>query len=172
MHILWIDTSDENSFIALDHEIFYFDTKSRQSLELFPALEALLKKCQITLKDLTHIAIGIGPGSFTGTRLGIATAKSLGYALNIPVLSFCSLMKYAPTQLGPFLIQTDAKSKGFYQLEGVLTSDSLHYSPSFEPSKTPSNKPLVPLSPVQLPHLQALFPLLRSEKALLLQPIY
>lgn len=47
-------------------------------------LQNLLKKCSLELKDLTHLAVNVGPGSFTGLRVGVNLVRTLGYSLNLP----------------------------------------------------------------------------------------
>jgi len=52
---------------------------------LLPMIVKILKKNKVTFSDLTAIEVNIGPGSFTGTRVGVAVANALGYSLDIPV---------------------------------------------------------------------------------------
>ncbi len=56
-----------------------------QAEKLLPAIEKLLQKNKVKLKDLTKIVVQNGHGSFTALRLGIATANALTFALQIPV---------------------------------------------------------------------------------------
>ena len=58
----------------------------RASAQLIPTIEALLQDAAWVPGDLRAISISVGPGSFTGLRLGIATAKTLAYALGCPVI--------------------------------------------------------------------------------------
>ena len=58
---------------------------------LLPWIELLLSDTKSSLKDLDAIAIGIGPGAFTGVRLGIAAVQGLAVSQNIPVVPICSL---------------------------------------------------------------------------------
>lgn len=67
----------------------------RQSEVLPGEIEAILTAHGHTLGQLTAIAVGLGPGSFTGLRIGLATAKGLGYALRIPVVGASSLAALA-----------------------------------------------------------------------------
>lgn len=70
----------------------YNQNKSRAHGQfLMPAIQKLLKKQGIGLKDLDCLAVNIGPGSFTGLRIGIAAVKGLSLALDIPIISLCSL---------------------------------------------------------------------------------
>ena len=58
---------------------------------LAPAIESLLKLTATSLRDVERVAVDIGPGLFTGLRVGVATAKALGSALEIPVVTCSSL---------------------------------------------------------------------------------
>lgn len=60
--------------------------KTHQSEELLPEIDKLLKKNKIAVEDLGLIIVDIGPGSFTGTRVGVATANAMAFALDIPVV--------------------------------------------------------------------------------------
>lgn len=60
-----------------------------ENLHIF--IEDALKASGITPRDLTAIAVSKGPGSYTGLRIGVSTAKGLAYALNIPLISVDTL---------------------------------------------------------------------------------
>lgn len=55
------------------------------SSSLIPVLDSILRKKGVALKEIKGIAVGIGPGSFTGIRMGLATARGLAVALGIPI---------------------------------------------------------------------------------------
>lgn len=55
------------------------------SQALMPAIINILKKSGSTIKDISEIKVNTGPGSFTGTRIGVAVGNALGFALNVPV---------------------------------------------------------------------------------------
>lgn len=61
------------------------------SEQLVPHIELLLKQSGVAKTALTGIAVSIGPGSFTGLRIGMGTAKALAYALNIPLLGVMTM---------------------------------------------------------------------------------
>jgi len=55
------------------------------SQALLPAIVKIVKDSKINLSDIKSVEVKTGPGSFTGTRVGVAIANALGFALNIPV---------------------------------------------------------------------------------------
>ena len=100
--ILGIETSVENVGVALgDHSgiraaaAISSDRKHAESLT--PMIQFVLRQAECTMSDVSAIAVDIGPGLFTGMRVGIATAESLAWALDVPVLPVCSLDALATT---------------------------------------------------------------------------
>lgn len=93
------------------------DTR-RHTEALAPEIEKVLRDSGIAMSDVTHIGVGIGPGPFTGLRVGIVTALTLGYALQIPVHGICSLDALAHQAAmqadGELLVATDARRKEVY----------------------------------------------------------
>jgi tRNA threonylcarbamoyladenosine biosynthesis protein TsaB len=63
----------------------------KQSDLLFPLLTRLLKKAGVTKNKIGLLIVDVGPGSFTGVRVGVATARALGQALSVPVVGVDSL---------------------------------------------------------------------------------
>jgi tRNA threonylcarbamoyl adenosine modification protein YeaZ len=118
MKILAIDTSVGVSIALLDsNEIIdqFTDTKHGIQGELTSAkITELLNKNSMTAKDLTDIVVGVGPGPYTGLRVGLATAQALGFALNIPVYGICSLDAVAFEFGKPCVVVTDARRKELY----------------------------------------------------------
>jgi tRNA threonylcarbamoyladenosine biosynthesis protein TsaB len=83
---LYIDTSDsEKIIIGFDNE--RFETKSRleKSQKLLPFIDEILRKKGKKISDITEIEVNTGPGSFTGLRVGLAIANTLGWQLKVPV---------------------------------------------------------------------------------------
>jgi tRNA threonylcarbamoyladenosine biosynthesis protein TsaB len=70
-------------------------TRKTHSERLMPHIASLLKMAEITQTSLKAVAVSIGPGSFTGLRIGLATAKALTYALNIPLIGVPTLAALA-----------------------------------------------------------------------------
>ena len=82
MKILAIDTSCTVATAAVmdDNKLlgeYYIDDKLTHSQKLMPMIDALLTELSLTPKDIDVFAVSVGPGSFTGLRIGIATAKGL-----------------------------------------------------------------------------------------------
>lgn len=69
--------------------------KKTHSEKLMPLIEMLLKDTEIKIQDIDYIAISEGPGSYTGLRIGAAIAKSLSYALNIPLINVPTMKSLA-----------------------------------------------------------------------------
>ena len=59
--------------------------------QLFPALQAVLAAAAVTLEELTAVAVTTGPGSFTGVRLGVLAARTLGQTRNLPLVAVDTL---------------------------------------------------------------------------------
>lgn len=96
MLILAIDTSTLTSSVALlkDNTLaaeLTIQTKKTHSEMLMPNIEQIIALAGADKQDLSAIAVSIGPGSFTGLRIGLATAKALAYALNIPIVGVPTL---------------------------------------------------------------------------------
>ncbi|MBI5207194.1 MAG: tRNA (adenosine(37)-N6)-threonylcarbamoyltransferase complex dimerization subunit type 1 TsaB [Candidatus Firestonebacteria bacterium] len=110
MWILGIDTSTCIGSIALLNidnskrekivSEFTLDVDTTHSFRLLPAVDIMLKFSEITVKNLDGIVVCIGPGSFTGIRIGISTANGLSNALNIPVAGVSSLEALAHNLFG------------------------------------------------------------------------
>ncbi len=89
--ILKIDTTDSSKVVVeiIDHKLNKTDelieTKAVGSEALLPLILKIFKKNKISFEDLTEVKVNIGPGSFTGTRVGVTVANALSFALGIPV---------------------------------------------------------------------------------------
>lgn len=82
---------------------------------LAPMIEAVLREAKTTPADLTAIGVGLGPGPFTGLRVGIMTAAAMGDALGIPVYGECSLDILGSWPLySPTTVVADARRKQVY----------------------------------------------------------
>lgn len=96
MKILAIDTSSlVASAAVLDGDRllaeYTINHKKTHSEKLMPVIDRLLEDCETDVADIDAIAVSSGPGSFTGLRIGAATAKGLAHALNKPVIGVPTL---------------------------------------------------------------------------------
>lgn len=83
---------------------------------LAPAIYDVLAEAGVDRRELTEVAVGVGPGPFTGLRVGLVTARTLGVTLGVPVEGVCTLdalaLQAADAGLdGEFRVVTDARRK-------------------------------------------------------------
>jgi len=83
---------------------------------LAPAIEAALAQAGRRPAELTAVVVGVGPGPFTGLRVGVVTALVMGAALGVPVHGICSLdaVAWAFAEPGAFVVVTDARRREVY----------------------------------------------------------
>lgn len=129
----------------------------RKQSEMLPAVLAeLLARHQLELAHLEGIAVGVGPGSFTGLRIGIATVKSLAYAARVRVAGVSSLAAIAlEGPAGPALLCTAVARRNELYV-GIYRSDGERVV-SLEPEQAASPAELVQLL-VKYPSALALGP--------------
>lgn len=83
--------------------------------ELMPTIEALCEERGVSLSDVDRYVVGMGPGPFTGLRVGIATAFTLAHVADKPLLRICSLDALALTvDTDEFVAASDARRKELY----------------------------------------------------------
>jgi tRNA threonylcarbamoyladenosine biosynthesis protein TsaB len=73
-------------------------SQNHHSVELAPALASLFKRCGVSSRDLSALAVALGPGSFTSLRIGLAFIKGLALALHLPVIGVPTLDVLAAAQ--------------------------------------------------------------------------
>lgn len=123
MKILAIDTTTK--FLSLgfyaDGKVYEYNLEagSRLSGLLVPAIERALAALEWDIGGIDYFACGIGPGSFTGVRVGLATVKGFAFGLKKPVIGITSLDNIAMNALalkeeGPFVAAIDAKRDLIY----------------------------------------------------------
>lgn len=101
--LLAVDTSTQTIGLALYDGVqvageMTWQTKTHHTVELAPAVDDLLKRCNVKPTDLQAIACGLGPGSFTSLRIGLALAKGMALSLKIPLLGIPTLDYLAAQQ--------------------------------------------------------------------------
>ena len=119
MLLLAIDTSGPAVTAALSDgtavlAAVHHDDPRRHAELLAPAIQTVLAEAGRSRTDLTDVVVGVGPGPFTGLRVGVVTARVLGAALGVAVHGVCSLdalAAAAPAGLAAFLVATDARRR-------------------------------------------------------------
>jgi len=96
MKILGIETSTRTGSVALMDEErliaeYTLNLSQTHTSRLMPAIDQVLKDACITINQVDGIAVSLGPGSFTGLRIGISTAKGLAQALSKPIVGIPTL---------------------------------------------------------------------------------
>ncbi|HJU08548.1 MAG TPA: tRNA (adenosine(37)-N6)-threonylcarbamoyltransferase complex dimerization subunit type 1 TsaB [Rhodanobacteraceae bacterium] len=121
MNLLAIETATEACSVALlcgDASIDRSEMAPRRHAELvLPMAESLLSEAGIARNQLDAIAVGRGPGAFTGVRLAISVAQGLALALDLPVLpisSLAALAMQAPSNGAAVLAAIDARRGEIY----------------------------------------------------------
>jgi len=94
--VLGVDTSSTQVSVGLidgDHVVFdhYVDFGQFYSEKLIIAIHRLMEDADVKIKEIDLFAVGLGPGAFTGLRIGVATVKGLAFALNKPIVGIGSL---------------------------------------------------------------------------------
>lgn len=94
--LLAVDTSNEWMGLAVyDGSRVISENAWRSSqhhtVELAPAIQSLLTRCNLTMENITALGIALGPGSFTSLRVGLALVKGLAFSRNIPIIGIPTL---------------------------------------------------------------------------------
>lgn len=105
MKILAMDTSSVNATVAVCDENrilgeYTVSNEKAHSQIIMPMLESLLNHCSLTIKDIDVFAVALGPGSFTGLRIGISAMKTLAQSLSKPIIGVSSLDEVASSFFG------------------------------------------------------------------------
>ena len=90
-HLAGIALYDANG-VAAEHS---WTSRAHHTVDLVPNIVTLLKQQGLTPADLTALAVGLGPGSFTGLRIGMSVAKGFALAQNLPLVGVPSLYAIA-----------------------------------------------------------------------------
>ena len=112
MLLLAFDTSTPAVTVALSTGAASTVVAANRHGELLaPGIERVLADGGVTIRDLEGVVVGLGPGPFTGLRVGVMTARSLGHARGIPVYGACSLDALAAPGVA---VASDARRREVY----------------------------------------------------------
>jgi len=120
---------------------------------LAPAVVDVLARAAVRPQDLTRIAVGVGPGPFTGLRVGLMTARTMAAALDVPVVGICTLDVLATAVRcdEPFLVATDARRKEVYWARYTATG-ARHSAPAVDkPADVSFDGPVAGRGPAMYP---------------------
>jgi len=126
MYTLILDTSSKVALIAVAKAdticaCHSYVHENQLSKSFFPNIKDLLT----SYPRIDKIAVGIGPGSYTGTRVGVTIARTLSFGLKVALQSFYSPLTYLPHHLGRFSFLLPSKSGQFLVIKGVQRKNFL-----------------------------------------------
>jgi tRNA threonylcarbamoyladenosine biosynthesis protein TsaB len=139
-HILAIDTSGREGSLALGRytpeensvEVLVesrIEAEREQAARLIPQIQGLLGDQELGASDLGGLLVGAGPGSFTGIRVGVGTAKGMAWALDLPLWAFSSLAGAAAAveqePIRPRAVLFDARGDRLYAAAYRITGGTL-----------------------------------------------
>jgi len=165
--LLAFDTATPLVTVAMhDGEDVVVEHTSEQRMkhgeQLAPLIERTMEEAGIVRQDLTAIAVGVGPGPFTGLRVGLVTARTLGFVLDIPVYGVCSLDVLAleavdtGTVSGEFVVATDARRRevylASYDVDGMRLDGPVVDKPATVATDAPTVGEGAALYPDAFPH--------------------
>jgi tRNA threonylcarbamoyladenosine biosynthesis protein TsaB len=122
LNVLALDTATSHAAVALAMaagavHVVRPDAQARHGRNLVPAIQQLLGQAGIEAAAIDLFAVGLGPGSYTGLRVGLTVAKMLAYAVNRPLVSFDSLeaiARNAPADALQVAVVGDAQRGDLY----------------------------------------------------------
>lgn len=137
MKVLSLDTSNQALSVALLEEDkmvgqVTLALKKNHSITLMPTIDYLFQSCEWTPADLDRIVVAYGPGSYTGVRIAVTTAKVLAQTLGAELVAVSSLRALVPDYVsGAVVALMDARRQhayaGFYQ-DGVAFQEEGYYA--------------------------------------------
>lgn len=121
MITLIIDTSTDKSLVAFAEGTdllltIFLPAGTQSSRTLMSTIEKGCKQLNLNNNCLKALAVGVGPGSYTGIRVGVAAAYGLAFPKEVPLIGFCTLEGYVSDAQGPFASLIDARMGGSYVL--------------------------------------------------------
>lgn len=155
MLLLALDTATDGVAVALhDSERVLAATRAGDARShnevLVPTIAALLAEVGRERTEVTDIAVGVGPGPYTGLRVGIVTARTLALAWGATVHGVCSLdaiaaQAVAQGRSGEFLVATDARRREVHTARYVASADGVRRTAGPDVGKPAEVAPDVPV---------------------------
>lgn len=129
---LLIDTSNETCIVVFyDEEKIVYQANIPKGINntkyVAQEIDTAFKLLNTSPQYLKYIALGVGPGSYTGIRVGVTIAKVFSYTFNLPIVQLCSLDGFIPSINGKFISIIDAKSGGAYYRVGERNESIIHW---------------------------------------------
>jgi tRNA threonylcarbamoyladenosine biosynthesis protein TsaB len=133
MYALLLDSSNRNLSVGLasDHKMIdeiSYDAWQKQSELLVDEIDKIMKKNHVTRQDIGEVIVSKGPGSYTGVRIAMAVAKTIVFALNIP-LYLVSSLEVLKVGEKPSICLMNARSKrsyiGVYEGQKTIMADTI-----------------------------------------------
>jgi tRNA threonylcarbamoyladenosine biosynthesis protein TsaB len=128
MLILAFDTATDIATSALVADGELLGERSSRAVTLLEDVDALLRQSGMHTRDVEALAVGIGPGSFTGVRIGLSTARGLALALGVPVAGVSTLDALAAGAPGALPV-VDARRREVFVPGRVLAPADLDVGP-------------------------------------------
>jgi len=123
--------------------------RRRHTELLTPSIAQVMAEAGAAPGDLSAIVVGVGPGPYTGLRVGLVTARAMGEALKIPVHGVCTLdiIAWASGRETPFAVATDARRKEVYwaryDAKGARATDPAVGPPADVRDGAPDDLPVI-----------------------------
>lgn len=127
---LLLDTATDHGLAALfSKDLLIKKIEFQAGFNGNKSLLEAISKLEVDVSNLEYIAVGVGPGSYTGIRVAASFAKGLSAAKNIPLIGISSLKGYVPEEgfEGGFISAIDAKIGGVYIVEGKCTGGKIEF---------------------------------------------
>lgn len=118
MLILAFDTATDVATSALVSDGEVLGERTSRAITVLEDLDALLRQAGARTREVEALAVGVGPGSFTGVRVGLATARGLALALGVPVAGVSTLAALAAGAPGALPV-IDARRGEVFVLQGA-----------------------------------------------------
>lgn len=126
---LFLDTSQAFIILGLSKAGVFYEKilrhENKMGTYLASSFQSFLNDCHISLKELETISCGVGPGSYTGTRVGLAFAEALAFGLDIPLIKIPSLMFFLNRDEKSLMIRSNFNSFGCLTIENQIYSYNL-----------------------------------------------